>query len=261
MDETIIGLIGCGNIGTIIIKAVLEGRLKATVGALFDTDETRVRELSELLGDPGKCKPNFEEFIEEDVDLVVEAASIDAVKEYGERVLNAGKNLIILSVGALLDEKVLGRLEETTRANGSKIIIPSGAIGGLDLLKAASITGIEEILLTTTKNPRSLENVDASKRTVIFEGSSKEAVEHFPRNINVAAALSIASKANLRVMIVSDPKVKTNTHEIRAKGKFGEMVLRVSNLPSPDNPKTSYLAALSVIRTIQGQEDRIQIGT
>jgi len=261
VDRTIIGLIGCGNIGTIIVRAIREGKLEAEVGALFDVDESRSRELSELLGDTSRCKPDFEEFIREKLDLVVEAASIDAVKDYGERVLNAGKDMIILSVGALLNEDLLDRLERSTKENGCKIVIPSGAIGGLDLLKAASIAGIEEILLTTTKNPNSLDEAGERKRTIIFEGSAKEAVEHFPKNINVAAAISITSKANLQVKVVSDPGVDTNTHEITAKGRFGQMVLKVSNMPSPDNPKTSYLAALSVIRTIKGQEERIQIGT
>ena len=195
------------------------------------------------------------------MDLVIEAASIEAVREYAEEVLSTGRDMIILSVGALLDEDFMARLEKASMSKGSRVIVPSGAIGGLDLLKAASISGIEKIVLTTTKNPRSLEDVDATKRSVIFDGTAKDAVDHFPRNINVAAALSIASKAELRVRILADPDVKTNTHEIAAEGKFGEMVLRVSNLPSPDNPKTSYLAALSVIRTIQGLEEKIIIGT
>jgi len=245
----------------IIAHAIRDGSLDATIGSLYDIDASRGLALAEAIGNQDAFKPDFEEFIESEMDLVIETASIEAVKEHGEDVLHSGRDLIILSVGALLDEDFRHRLEETAKTHGSKVIIPSGAIGGMDILKAASITGIEEITLTTTKNPRSLEDVDLDHKTVVFEGSAREAVRKFPRNINVAAALALASEADLKVKILSDPEATTNTHEIFAKGKFGEMSLRVSNVPSPDNPKTSYLAALSVIRTIMEHEDRMIIGT
>jgi len=85
-------------------------------------------------------------------------------------------------------------------------------------------------------------------------------VRLFPKNINVAASVAIASGVNVAVRIVADPNAETNTHEIAARGAFGEMKILVSNVPSPDNPKTSYLAALSVIRSIQGMDEVLSLG-
>jgi aspartate dehydrogenase len=255
-------VIGCGNIGTILARAVKDGRLGVEIGAIYDIRSANSEKLARILGSPEVCKRDFGEFVSADLDLVVEAASISAVRDYGKAVLSKGRDLLVLSVGALLDDELRESMLVVARKTGCRIIVPSGAIGGLDLLKSASVGDIQEVVLTTTKNPASLDEVgDLGKRKVVFEGNADEAIEQFPKNINVAAAISLASGAKLRVRIVADPRVSTNTHEIKAKGAFGEMVLRVSNVPSPDNPKTSYLAALSVIRTIQGLGEALVIGT
>lgn len=262
VGKTKLGLVGCGNIGTIIARAVAGGRLEVHVRALFDTDSRKALRVAEILGEPDISKKTFEEFLSADMDLVVEAASIEAVCDYGGRILSSGRDLLVLSVGALLDDEVRRGLVDASAAGASKIMVPSGAIGGLDLLKAAAVEGIDEMTLTTTKNPRSLPEVGSiTTRKILFDGNARDAVRLFPRNINVAATLALASGAELRVKIVADPDVLTNTHEIRARGVFGEMDLKVSNLPSPDNPKTSYLAALSVIRSIQGVGETFLIGT
>ncbi len=259
---TNIGLLGCGNIGTTIIQAVKEGRLDVKIGALYDVDYDSARRLAEQLGRPDLCKKSFDSFISADMDLVIEAASVKAVRDHAERIVASGRSLIVLSVGGLIDPNFRGKLVDASKASGSKIIVPSGAIGGLDLLKAGRVAGIDEVILTTTKNPKSLPEGDSiTQRTVVFEGNVEEAVRLFPKNINVAAAVSIASGVNPRVRIVADPAAGTNTHEVEARGAFGNMRLIVSNVPSPGNPKTSYLAALSVIRTIQGFGESLVVGT
>jgi predicted dinucleotide-utilizing enzyme len=117
------------------------------------------------------------------------------------------------------------------------------------------------VILTTTKNPKSLSMEEKPQgRTVVFEGDANQAVKLFPRNINVGAAIALAADADLKVKIVADPAVTTNTHELEARGAFGALMLRVSNVPSPDNPRTSYLAALSVIRAIRGMGESLVIG-
>lgn len=254
-------MLGCGNVGSLIVEAVREGILDAEIGALFDLDQQKARELAGLCGNPSLAITSFKGFLAEGLDLVVEAASIEAVEQHAEEILASGKDLVVLSVGALIDRRVRNRLARVAAENGSKLIIPSGAVGGLDLLKAAAIEGIEEIELTTTKNPESLPGEGPDERRKIFDGSAMEALELFPRNINVAAALAIAADADLRVRIISDPGAERNRHEVRARGAFGDMTLVVSNVPSPKNPKTSYLAALSVIRTIQGVDQPLVIGT
>jgi len=258
---TIIGLIGCGNVGSLVAKAVREGKIRASIGALFDSKVDRSKLLAHRLGDPSLAKESFDEFMKSEVQLVVEAASVDAVKQYSERVLRSGKDLMVLSVGALLDDGLRARLVSLASEHGCKIIVPSGAIGGLDVLKAGSLGGIESITLTTAKNPASLGMEETSERRLVFEGSVERAVELYPRNINVAAALAIASGVRPHVRIFVDPKIRTNVHEVEVKGAFGEAKFFISNLPSPDNPRTSYLAALSVMRAIQGIEESIVIGT
>ncbi len=260
MSGTIIGILGCGNIAKIIVKAVIEGRLDVEIGALYDLQTGRAKRLAKAYGKAVHTE-SFEEFMAADTTMVVEAASIEAIEEFGEEIVAAGKDLVVLSVGALMKKSVRRGLERAAKKAGARVIIPSGAIGGLDLLKAAAVEGIDEIVLTTIKNPRSLPGKGPGRRKVVFEGDVEDAVRLFPKNINVAAALAIASESKLKVMIVSDPTAETNRHEVLARGAFGEMRLVVSNVPSPDNPKTSYLAALSVIRAIQGVEGSLVIGT
>jgi len=243
-----------------ITKAVKEGQLEVEIGALYDTDASRARQLAVVLGRPDLSKKGFEDFISAETDIVVEAASIEAVRQYAEKIVSSGKDMVVLSVGALLDEEFRTRLVSAAKAQGSRIVVPSGAIGGLDVLKAAAIGGLQSVVITTTKNPKSLGGGRVTGKTVVFEGNVRDAVRLFPKNINVAASVAIASGADVKVRIVADPAAETNTHEIVARGAFGEMKIMVSNVPSPDNPKTSYLAALSVMRSIQGMGEVLSLG-
>jgi aspartate dehydrogenase len=245
-----------------IAHAVADGRLKVEIAALFDQDPSRSRDLANLLDNPSLSKTDFESFITTDLDLVVEAASPEAVVVYAERVVGAGRDLVVLSVGALLDRGLRERVVEAAEREGVRLFIPSGAIGGLDALKGASFAGFQSVILTTTKNPRSLpEGKGVKSRTVIYEGDAEDAVLKFPKNINVAAAIALATGTNPEVRIVADPDVERIQHKVEARGSFGRMTFTVENLPSPDNPKTSYLAALSVIKTIQSRNESISIGT
>lgn len=184
------------------------------------------------------------------VDLVVEAASQDAVREYGIQALEAGADLLIMSVGALADSDLQEDLKGA--AKSSRIYLPSGAIVGLDGVFSASMAGIEEVTLITRKSPQAL-NMDVDNETVVFQGPAEEAVKKFPKNINVAAALSLASAGfkNTEVCIICDPGVDRNIHEVHFKGPAGELVCVSKNLPSPDNPGTSYLACLSAASAVR----------
>jgi aspartate dehydrogenase len=149
--------------------------------------------------------------------------------------------LIVMSVGALLDLDV----------RSSKIHIPSGAIGGLDAIASAVLAGMSEVVLTTRKNPKILD-MNNREEKLVYEGTAREAVKLFPREINVAAALALAaSPEKVKVRIVSDPKVTRNVHEVKVKWKHGEMLLRFENEPHPENPRTSALAAWSAIRLLK----------
>ncbi len=229
---------------------------------------------SKLLSKPRIAK-TFDEFIEADgLDLVIEAASQGAVRQYASKVLKAGKDLMIMSVGALADSELREEIRRSAYSTEKKVYIPSGAIAGLDGIKAAVIGGVNHVTLTTKKPPKGLigapyfEQIkmnpnELKEPKVIYEGSALEACRLFPANVNVAAALSLAGigSEKTRVRVVVDPTIRRNIHKINVEGEFGELEVCIKNVPSPDNPKTSYLAALSAIATLRKITEPMLIGT
>lgn len=190
--------------------------------------------------------------------LVVEAASQSAVPMLLGCLPYC--NVMIMSVGALADRKLLGKLETAAKKYRRRIYLPSGAIGGLDAIASAD-GKIQSVLLETVKDPKSLGRND-SKRTVVFEGSASDACRLYPKNVNVSATLSLAGIGfeRTRVRIVSDPKVKRNIHCITIEAESGSMSFRFENEPFAENPKTSALAALSAISRIRKIKEPMQIG-
>jgi len=269
-----IGLLGCGAIGTQIALAIDSGKIPATLTHVYDQS----KEASELLVSKLKNKPqiveNFHLLSSNPVNLIVEAASQDAVRDVALSVLQNRKDLMIMSVGALLDESVFEVLSDACKEFKKTIYLPSGAIAGLDALKSVQ-DELDSVILTTTKHPHSLKgakffetaDIDIEKineKTTIFEGTAKEAVSLFPKNINVAALLSLAGLGSekTKVRIVADPNTDKNTHEIDVEGKFGKMSFKIENVPDSTNPKTSRLAILSAIERLRAIcSDDIQIGT
>jgi len=246
-----IGIIGTGNIARIIA----ENSSGYKVVCAYDALEKNGKEFCKKY----KCKflkPS--EFPK--LDLVVEAASQEAVGQYAESFLRKGQDLMVMSVGALVDEKLLGSLRKAAEKTGAKLVLPSGAIAGLDGLRSANVGRIDEVTLTTTKPPAGL-GVDVKEKAILFEGPAREAVKKFPKNVNVAATLSLAGIGfdKTKVRVVADPAVKDNRHEIFVRGEFGEMRVQVDNVPSPQNPKTSYLAAMSAIAAIKRFKESIVV--
>ena len=252
-----LGIIGCGAIGTDVALAADEMKEIDRI-YLQDIDRRKAINLKKNLK-KAEIKP-VKEFLE-NVDVVFEAASQQAVDEYAMDILQAGKDLIIMSVGSLFDDKGRKELEETARSKHCKIYLPSGAVCGIDGILSASIDAIDEVTLVTTNPPKSL-GKNYGKRITVFEGTAREAVEEFPRNINVAASLSLAGIGfdRTKVQIVADPVVTRINHKILAHGKFGRLRAEVENMPNPNNPKSSYMASLSAIATLKRIINPIQIG-
>ncbi len=172
--------------------------------------------------------------------VIVEAASQKAAREYAGRIAAENIDLIVMSTGALLGLEV-----------PRKVHIPAGAIGGLDALSSAALAGIDELVLTSRKNPRAL-NMDNKEAKVVYEGTAEEAARLYPREMNVAATLALTiNPTKVHVQVISDPTTERNTHEFSVKWQFGEMFLRFANDPHPENPRTSALAAWSAIRLLQ----------
>jgi aspartate dehydrogenase len=258
-----IGLLGCGAIGTQIALAVDSGEIPAVLTHLYDSDGERAEKLAAKLRRRPEVVANSHLLSLQPIDLVVEAASQDAVREAALGVLQNRKDIMIMSAGALLDESVLEVLGDACREFRRTVYLPSGAIAGLDGIRSAA-GELDEVTLTTTKHPNSLRGAPFFERsdispdgiaeaTTIFEGSAGEAVSLFPANINVAALLSMAGLGSERtvVRIVADPSATRNTHRIEASGKFGRMTLETGNVPDWNNPKTSRLAILSAIDTLR----------
>jgi aspartate dehydrogenase len=265
-----IGLVGCGSIGRVIARSIAEKRIKAELRCVYDIDTKKAVEFAEKFHTEYM---DFDEMLKQELDLVLEAASQEAVRTLIPKALKAKKNVLIMSTGALVDEKLFQEIRELTEKNNLKVYLPSGAIAGLDGIKSAR-DEIERAMIKTTKPPESLEGApffkkhpmnlkEIKKPTVIYEGPAEEAVKLFPSNINVAASLSLAGigPKRTRVQIIADPNIKSNVHEITAEGRFGVLKIRAENVPSPDNPKTSYLAALSAVATLKKITEPIQIGT
>lgn len=249
-----IGLLGCGNIGRVIVNHMENFR----VVALYDQVHARAQELAEISG--GTAYSDFDSFIAADFEYVVEAASVRAARQYGRTVLARGKNLILLSVGALADSRFLSELVGIAGERGLRIFVPSGAIAGLDNLKVSRISPVRRLVLRTTKSPESL-GINAGERTLVFRGKAHDCIKEFPRNVNVSVALSLAADRDADVELYADPSVTRNIHEIEVEGEFGEIYIRVSNVPSPDNPATSYLAALSILTLLRNLDSPLVIGT
>ena len=164
-----------------------------------------------------------------------------------------------MSVGALADKEFRAHLVETARSLKRKIHIPSGAVMGLDNIRIGQISRVDKFVLRTTKNPKSLSR-EATERTQLFSGKAHDCVRQYPKNTNVAESLSIACGRDVDVELWMDPEEDRNMHEIFFEGEFGEAYIRIRNLPSPDNPATSYLAALSILTLLKNLDNPLVIG-
>jgi aspartate dehydrogenase len=260
-----VGIIGCGNIGT-ELALFIDKETGFDLRYLCDINIEHAQELKEKIRNGQEVIPMAD--LIKHSELIIESASKDAVKEIlnSKNIDRKGKKLLIMSTGG-----IIGNLDAFSKIKNCEIYLPSGAIAGLDAIKAVS-GKISSLTLTTTKPIKGLKdapyiaknNIDLDKITdkkTIFEGNLKEAVEGFPKNINVAATLFLASKFDdIKIKITADPKAKTNIHEILCRGDFGEILLKTDNLPSK-NPKTSYLAILSAIQVLKNIKNNIKTGS
>jgi aspartate dehydrogenase len=274
IDLKRIGLLGCGAIGTQIALAIDSGKIPATLTHVYDIEQAHAENLVSKLKQKPEVVANSHLLSSNSVELVVEAASQDAVRNDAVSILQNKKDMMIMSAGALLDDSVFEVISDACRDFGKTVYLPSGAIAGLDALKAVR-DELESVVLVTTKNPNSLKgapffdssDIDPEKisePTILFDGTAKEAVSLFPKNVNVSALLSLVGLGanNTSVRVVADPNTDKNMHEINANGKFGSIKITVENVPDSMNPKTSRLATLSAVELLrQICTKEVQIGT
>lgn len=265
-----VGIVGLGAIGSRLVEVLTKDfRKKARVDFLCDLRIERIREMQ------GKWIPrakplSWKELVRRS-DLIIEAASQEIALLIAKEALRKNKQVLILSVGGLIPWNGLSVLLEETKG---KLWIPSGALAGVDGLLAASQGRIRRVTLTTKKPLAGLLGAPYFRRkkiqlsrikrpTLIFEGSAREAIRAFPKNVNVAATLALAGVGpeKTKVRVFTSPTFHKNQHEVEIEGDFGCIRTQVENVPSRANPKTSELAVLSALATLRKIFSRLQIGT
>jgi aspartate dehydrogenase len=262
-----VGIVGCGAICRALLRAVESGKLPVRIAGVTSRTEKKAREFLSAF----KNLPDYLSLAEliATSDLIVEAAGGKIVPELAEKVFEVGKDLMVISVGALLDHP---EIIEKARQTGCRLYLPSGAIAGLDGIKSAAVGEIAHVTHTTRKPPQGLEGapylvergislVGLQEEKEVFAGSAREACRGFPANVNVMAAVSLAGIGPDRTQarIVAVPGLKRNCHDIDVEGEFGRLLVHIENVPS-ENPKTGKLTALSIVRAVQDVVDPVRIG-
>lgn len=256
------GVLGYGNIGEEIVDFICnELSDRVSLSGICDIDRNR-RNIFRR-----KIKGNIlslKDLIERS-DFIIECASIEAAKNLLEQVVPYRKKIIIVSIGVfVLYPEFMIRIKDSS----SIFYLPSGAICGIDGIQAMG--KIRRIKLITSKPPGALSvsqkergyKSHLNKERVVFQGGIKEAVEKFPRNINVAATLFLASGCeNIKVLIKVKPSLRYNIHQIQVVSDYGKINIKIENFPSPNNPKTSYQTILSLKALIRKVLSNIRIGT
>jgi aspartate dehydrogenase len=264
-----LGVIGCGALAQTMFQALASSgvkldRLVCLVPehgisaareklAHFDFNAGVTHDPSELLG----CRP----------DLVVECASQQAVHDYGRMVLDAAIDFGLISVGALSDGGLHEGLLAAASASGARLHIVPGAVGGIDVLAAARLSGLEEVAYTSRKPPSAWRGTPAAdildldsltEAQVFFSGAARVAAKAYPQNANVAATIALAGIGFDRTLVhlVADPAVLRNVHELRFVSGCADVSIRLEGRVSPDNPKTSLTAGYSLARFVLNHVNR-----
>lgn len=243
-----IGLIGFGAIGR-GVAALLGDKAGITLGVVS-------RSADRVLPEGAQRLDGLEGLLAWRPDLVIEAASAGAFCDYVPACLSAGIDVVAASVGALQDDALLARVTSICEDTGGRLIVPAGAVGGLDHIAAAARHPQTEVTYTSRKPPKAwlqeletlgLSEAVASGPVTLYDGNPREAAARYPRNLN--AGLTIALAAGIertRVRVIADPGVAQNTHEITVNGPLGQSHMRFCNTPDADNPKTSAITAYSL---------------
>ena len=259
-----LGIIGDGAIGRYVREEALRGgheirALLVRPERLEDQaqDQQRALLVSNVSDLPG------------DIEHMVDCAGHAALRSYGPDILRGGTDLTTVSLGALADPVLFASLEQAAIEGGARLHLASGAIGALDCLQAARVGELQSVTYIGRKPPRSWKGSPAETKLdldnltdgaqVHFDGSAREAATDYPKNANVAAAVALAGIGfdDTRVQLIADPGVSENIHEIQAKGDFGSFSFEIRGHSLPDNPRSSALAAMSVVSKLAQQSQSI----
>jgi len=265
---TTIGIVGCGAIGQALLKASEAGTLTPSITGITSRTEGSARAFLTTLNNPPEYFSQTELIAKSD--LIVEAAGGAVIPELASEVFQSGKDLMAISVGALVEHPEILDMAKERRC---KIYAPSGAIAGLDGIKSAAAGKIDSVIMTTRKplealegspylNDKGISVLGFTEEQEIFSGSAREACLGFPANVNVSAAVSFAGIGpdRTQIRIIAVPGLDRNCHDIVVEGEFGRLHIEIENIPS-ENPRTGRLTVMSIIRTLQGIDDPLVLGT
>lgn len=261
-----IALIGAGAIGGQVARLLAERDTPVRIVAVGVSDASRARAVpagAMVIDDPAALAATG-------ATLVVEAAGRASVEPWGVAALQAGADFAVSSTSAFVDDALLTRLLALADRHGARILIPPGALGGIDALAAAARMGMHGVTHIVTKPAAAWAGTEAetlcdlhrlAAPVTFFEGTARAAADRFPRNANVAVISSLAAMGldDTRIALVADPQARHNTHRIEASGDFGRMTVEIENHPLPDNPKSSAMTALNLVRLIENRVQRLVI--
>lgn len=255
-----IALVGWGAISGQVARMLTERGAPVRIVAVGVRDASRALDVPDgtlVIDDPAALADTG-------ATLVVEAAGRASVEPWGMAALATGADFAVSSTSAFVDDALLARMQQVARANDAKILIPPGALGGVDALAAAARMALDSVTHIVTKPAAAWAGTAAeglcdlhglTAPFTFFEGTARDAADAFPQNANVAVISSLAGLGldRTRVTLVADPGAAHNTHRIEARGAFGRMRIELENHPLPDNPKSSAMTALNLVRLIENR--------
>lgn len=264
-----VAVAGLGAVGKVVARRLDAGIPGARLAAVAVRDRARAARFLAELKHPVEIVSVAE--LPQAADIIVEALPAAALDDLVEPALRAGRTLVLISVGALLERPQWVALAEQ---HGARIVVPTGALLGLDAVKAAAEGTVHSVRMITRKPPKGLEGAPylvergisldgLSEPLKLYEGPAREAVQGFPANLNVVAALSLAGIGPERTMIEiwADPTTDRNRHRITVDSDSASFSLEIGNIPSPENPRTGLITALSVVAAIRRLVSPLQVGT
>jgi len=265
-----LAIAGLGAIGMSVARRVDAGGIEGvTLGAVSVRDQQKAQERLSDFANPPELLPL--DALGDSADVIVECVPAAHFLEVARPALEKGRIFMPLSVGVLLNHM---ELVDLAREKGARIIVPTGALIGLDAVRAATSGGISSVKLVTSKPPVGL--VDAphvvengisleglSKPKMLFSGSAREAAKGFPASLNVGAALALAGVGpdETRVEVWADPEATRNTQAVTVSSECADFSMTIANVPSDDNPRTGKITALSVIAALHRLTSPLVIGS
>jgi len=269
-----LGILGGGTIARLVLEHLRAGELPGieVVALAGRSSNSRGAALAAPFGIPFVVSASA--LLALKPEAVLEAASHEAVRAHLVQFLQAGVSVIVLSAGALADDRLRREAEKAAERSGALLYVPSGGIGGLDALKGACAAGVDEVTIRVAKPPAAWRDIpyvqalgvdlgNLAQAKTLFSGPAREGVPHFPQNVNIAAVLSLAGIGfdRTRLEVVADPALRFNTHTIRVAGRSGRFTITLENVPAPENPKTAWLACYSALAALKAFGSHARYGT